>query len=390
VETLPASPLADRLLAFDEEEGLLRAEAGLSLGAIEQIFWPRNWTFPVLPGTQYVTLGGIVASDVHGKNHHIDGTIEGHITALRLRLANGQIADCSHHEEPDLFRATVGGMGLTGHILEVEVRMQRIPTSWIWTESRRISGIGEFIAALRAAADSWPFTVGWMDALARGRSLGRGILICGRWARPEEAPSEPPKPKRRISVPFVFPEWFLNRLSMRFFNTFYYRRHPARPRRGVAHPEAFFHPLDAVRHWNRIYGRRGFTQHQCVLPESENPGATERYLEELTRRGLASFLCVIKDCGPEGEGLLSFPRSGISIAVDLPIRPSTKAIVDQLNRRVIEEGGRIYLTKDSLTRREDFRAMEPRLDHFLEVRRQWDPDGRLASAQSVRLLGIEP
>ncbi len=386
VEEVAGSVLADRIIGFDGDSGLLEAEAGLTIGAIERLFWPRGWTFPVLPGTQFVTLGGAVAADIHGKNHHVDGTVGRHVERLELELGDGRRVACSRRENEDLFRATLGGMGLTGHILNVAVRLQRIPSPWVWAESEKIPDLASFVAALRAAARDWPFTVGWLDALARGRRLGRGILIRGRWAEPGEGPPEPPGPQRRLAVPLLLPGWVLNRISVRAFNAFYFRRHPRTVKRGIVHPESFFHPLDAIRDWNRIYGRRGFTQHQCVLPENERPGATTRYLEALTASGLGSFLCVIKDCGPEGEGLLSFPRPGISIAVDLPLKRGTQALVDELNERVIAEGGRIYLAKDYLTRREHFQAMEPRLARFAEARRRWDPERRLASAQSVRLL----
>lgn len=386
-DTVAGSLLADRILSFDPETGRLRAEAGLSLAEIQRLFLPRGWSFPVLPGTQFVTLGGMVAADVHGKNHHVDGTVGRHVESLRILLADGRTVDCSRHQEPELFRATLGGMGLTGHVLEVETRLAKIPSPWIWQESRRIGGLEEFIDALRESAGAWPFTVGWLDALATGGALGRGILLRGRWADPGEAPAEAPAAKPRLAVPINFPGWVLNRLSMRIFNALYFRRHPRRPRQGIAHPETFFHPLDAIHHWNRIYGRRGFTQHQCVLPESERPGATQRYLEELTASGLASFLCVIKDCGAEGEGVLSFPRTGISIAVDLPIRDDTQRIIDDLNQRVIAEGGRVYLAKDTLSRGEDVLAMDSRLAEFDRLRRRWDPEGRLGSAQWTRLMG---
>ncbi len=386
VEELPSSILGDRILGFDETAGRLHAEAGLSLLAINRVFWPRRWTCPVLPGTQFVTLGGMVAADVHGKNHHVDGTLGRHVERLRLRLADDRIVSCSREEHPDLFRATLGGMGLTGHILEVTLRLQRIPTPWIWCESERVASLDAFLDALAAEATRWPFTVGWLDALATGGALGRGILYCGRWAAPGEAPTAAPAPRREKTVPLTLPDWVLNRLSMRAFNTLYFRRHPRR-RRGIVHPEQFFHPLDALHHWNRVYGRRGFTQHQCVLPENERPGATRRFLEELTRRGGASFLCVIKDCGPQGEGLLSFPRPGISIAVDLPVRRGLQELIDALNERVIAEGGRIYLAKDGYTRRDHFQAMEGgRLAAFERARRVWDPMGRLKSCQSLRLL----
>ena len=315
------------------------------------------------------------------------GCVGHHVTSIRLRLADDRIVACSRHESESLFRATIGGMGLTGHILEVSLRLQRAPSPWIWSESERINGLDEFIEALRSSADDWPFTVGWLDALSRGRRLGRGILIKGRWAEPDEAPPEAPGRLRRLTVPFNFPGWSLNKLSVRLFNELYFRKHPRKPKRGIVHPESFFHPLDAILHWNRIYGRRGFTQHQCVLSENERPGATKRYLEALTRLGLASFLCVIKDCGPEGEGMLSFPRPGISIAVDLPMRRDIQQVVDELNELVLSEGGRIYLTKDTVTRPEHFRAMESRLDEFLGERLRWDPQRQISSAQSVRLLG---
>ncbi|MFN7961718.1 MAG: FAD-binding oxidoreductase [Thermoanaerobaculia bacterium] len=387
VEKVVSTRLADRLLAFDPETGLLLAEAGLSL--VEVLRWAvaRGFWVPSVPGTQYVTLGGMVASDVHGKSHHRDGTFGRHVRSLLLRLADDRLITCSREENSDLFRATLGGMGLTGHILEVELELERSPSPWIWGESLRLGDLDGMVAALRESATRWPFTVGWLDTLASGRALGRGVLFRGRWAEPGEAPRQLPQPLRRRSLPFYLPEWALSTLSVSAFNRLYYLRHRRRPRPGLVHPEAFFFPLDAILGWNRLYGRRGFTQYQCVLPEGERPGATRQVLAELAASGAGSFLAVIKDCGPEGEGLLSFPRPGVSIAVDLPMGPGTQALVDRLNGRVIERGGRIYLTKDTLTRREHFQAMEAhRLLAFLEVKRRYDPEDRLRSAQYERLM----
>ncbi len=379
--------LADRILAFDPGSGLLRAEAGLSLREIVRLFLPRGFFVPVTPGTMFVTLGGMVASDVHGKNHHKDGCFGAHVTRLRLRTADDRIVICSREEHPDLFRATLGGMGLTGHILEVEFRMARVPSPWILCDSERIDDIDAFVAGLKEAGKTWPMTMGWIDCLSGGRHTGRGILLRGRWAEKHEAPSRPPRPIPRLAVPFLFPEWVLNPLTIRVFNELYYRAHFRRRRRRIMHPEPFFYPLDMILQWNRIYGRRGFTQYQCVLPESGDAGAARRFLTRLTRLGGASFLCVIKDCGPEGEGTLSFPKPGISIALDMAVRDDTQRIVDALNEEVIALGGRIYLTKDSFTRPEHFRAMEPRLGEFERVRRIWDPEGRMKSALAVRVLG---
>lgn len=385
-----ATPLADRLLAFDPASGLLRAEAGFPLRELNRLFLPRNWFTPVTPGTQYVTLGGMVAADVHGKNQHVHGCFGDHVTRVRIRTGSGAVLECSRREHPDLFRATLGGMGLTGHVLEVEFRMIRVQSPWIWCESDRVADVDAYIEALKAAGPEWPYTVGWIDCLTRGRHLGRGILMRGRFAPPELAPKAPPRPKRRVSVPFVLPGFVLGPLAVKAFNALYYAAHPPEGRRGIVHPEEFFYPLDAILHWNRLYGPRGFTQYQCVLPESAGQGAARRFLELLTRRGGASFLCVIKDCGRQCEGLLSFPMPGISIALDIAVRDDTQRLVDALNELVIAEGGRVYLAKDSFTRREHFHAMEPRLTDFLAVRRRYDPAGRVRSAQSVRLFGDPP
>jgi len=380
--------LADRLLAFDPDSGVTRAEAGFSLFALNRLLLRRGWFTPVSPGTQYVTLGGMVASDVHGKNHHVDGCFGQHVRSLRLRLADGRIIECSEQREPELFRATIGGMGLTGHILEVEFSLRKIPTPWIWGESERIDNLDSMVAGLKEAAVGWPMTVGWVDCLARGEDLGRGILMKGRWANADEAPDARPPLKRRFRVPVELPNFALCRPSMKAFNVLYYRKHFQRIRQGIEHPESFFYPLDVADDWNLIYGRRGFAQYQCVLPHADDNGPARRFLELFVSSGGGAFLCVIKDCGSEGKGMLSFPRPGISIAMDFPIHPTkTQPFVDRLNELVIAEGGRIYLTKDALSRPEHFAAMEPRLEAFNAVRRKWDPQAKLRSALSVRLLG---
>jgi FAD/FMN-containing dehydrogenase len=393
--SLPASPdacvansvLADRFIAFDADTGLLRAEAGCPLWRINQVFLLRGWFTPVTPGTQYVTLGGMVAADVHGKSHHRDGCFGEHVTRLKLRVADGRIIECSDDVEPDLFRATLGGMGLTGHILEVEFRLRRIPSPWIWQESERTPDLESTLERL-AAATGWPFTVCWADLLAPGPAAGRGIVMKGRWAEPGEAPPQPPRFRRPFGVPPVFPSWFLQPWMVRLFNRLNYAKHGARRHAGIVHPESFWYPLDVVGDWNRVYGPRGFTQYQCILPAAGGEWRTHRQLVEILQsRRAPVFLCVVKDCGAEGKGMLSFPMPGVSYALDMPVGGETQAIVDALNEHVIAHGGRVYLAKDAFTRAEHFRAMEPRLDAWSRVRRQWDPLGVLRSAQSVRLLG---
>lgn len=381
------TPLADRLLEFDPGTGLLRVEAGLPLYALNRWSLPRCWFTPVTPGTQFVTIGGMVAADVHGKNHHVNGCFGEHVEELRLRVADGRVLSISERVEPELFRATLGGMGLTGHILEVVFQMERIPSPWIWQESERVSHLEILIERLQEAGKSWPFTVTWVDSMRAGESeRGRGIVIKGRWAEPDQVRKEFRFPGFSVGVPFTMPNWLLSPSAVRAFNLLNYWRHGRAVKSGVVNPITFFYPLDSILDWNRLYGRRGFTQYQCVLPIRGSLAPHLRFFERVIARG-GAYLCVVKDCGGEGRGMLSFPKPGITFACDIPIGAQTQSLVDELNELVIAEGGRVYLAKDAFTRPEHFRAMEPRLDAWLAVRRRWDPRGSLGSAQSVRVLG---
>ena len=380
------SRLADRLLSFDPSTGIVRAEAGLSLRQLNRWSLPRGWFTPVTPGTHFVTLGGMVASDVHGKSHHVDGCFGEHVVALKMRVADGRIIECSDTNEPELLRATLGGMGLTGHILEVAFRLRRIASPWIWQESERTPDFDTTIERLQEAGKKWPMTVCWADFLTRGPAAGRGMIMSGRWAEPHEAPTKPMRFRSPIALPPVFPSWGMQPWMWRLANAFLYARHGQRVRTGIVHPETFFYPLDMIGDWNRAYGRRGFTQHQAVLP-LDDLSRHRRFLNLLQSHRAPVYICVIKDCGPEGKGMISFPKPGVSYALDLPVRPDTQSLIDALNEFVIAESGRIYLAKDAFTRAEHFRAMEPRLDAFLQVRRKWDPQYRLRSAQSVRVFG---
>ncbi len=376
---------ADRLLSFDEETGVLRAEAGLSLSSLMKLFLPRRFFTPVSTGTQYVTLGGMVASDVHGKNHHGHGTFGNFLKALRIRTGTGEILEATPDQHADLFYATQGGMGLTGHILEVEVALERLPSPWIYEESERYPDLRSVFEALTAASEDWPMTVAWIDTSARGAAMGRGILNKCRWATAGEAPPEPPKPRPSLPVPFLFPSGVMNRLSVRMLNALWYWRHGAEPKQHVIHPENCFHQLDLLTDWNRGYGRRGFTQYQCVMPK--DIGIYEEFLKRFQALGGCSFVTVFKDCGPSGKGPLSFPQPGTSLALDIPIFSGIQKLVHELNAFVIDHGGRIYLAKDALTSADELQKMYPRLDEFLAVRDAYDPDRTLSSAQSVRLFG---
>ncbi len=379
---------ADRILGFDPDTGVLHAEAGLSLSQLMRHFLPDRWFTPVSPGTQYVTLGGMVASDIHGKNHHVHGTIGNFVRALHMAVPDGESGAlrrvrCSRDELSDLFWATVGGMGLTGHVLEVEVELERLPSPWIYEETSRHGSLEEVFGVLKEESKVWPMTVAWIDTSARGASMGRGIVMRGRWAEADEAPKDAPPWRNAPEVPPIFPSGVMNRASVKAMNTTWYLKHGRGTVKHVVGPEAFYYQLDMLTQWNRGYGARGFTQYQCVMPSD-----LEAYRALLTRfqeLGGCSFVTVFKDCGEQGEGLLSFPKAGTSLAVDIPMGPHVAAMVEELNRMVVGHGGRIYLAKDAFTSAEHFSEMYPRMEEFLDVKRRYDPTGMISSVLAERL-----
>lgn len=384
-----SSLAADRILSFDEATGILRAEAGVRLSQLIDTFLSRGFFVPVTPGTQDVTLGGMVAADVHGKNHHVAGTLGAHVRSIRLRLPDGTVQEVSDELRGDVFRATLGGMGLTGHILEATLRLERVPSPFVVEHARTYPDFESLVDALDAAGREWPFTVAWSDLLARGTSLGRGILFCGRWASAEEASRHSAQhARRRIDVPFEMPHALLTDAAVRMHNSLRYSL--AQRGGGVAESlrsaQTFFYPLDVFGRWNLLYGRRGFTQYQCVLPRDPAMRTYRRILDVARSGGPGPFLAVVKDCGAEGIGTLSFPMPGLSFALDFPIHAGTPSLVARLNEIVIDAGGRVYLAKDAFTTREQFAAMEKRLPAFLDVRRRIDPERRISSALAERLF----
>jgi decaprenylphospho-beta-D-ribofuranose 2-oxidase len=375
---------SNRVIAFDAQTGVLRAEAGLALGELYRMIVPRGFFTPVAPGTRHVTLGGMVASDIHGKNHHVAGTFGRHVRSMKMRVGDGRVLEVSRGHHPELFAATLGGMGLTGHILEVEVQLERVETPWIYEESERKENLEEVFASLRAASASWPMTVAWIDTSARGDAMGRGIIMRGRWARSEEAPRNRPGGNARVRLPFDFPSGLVNSRTIGLMNRAWYFKHGRAPRKHVVGPESFFWILDSVDDWNRAYGRRGFTQYQCVLPSSVE--VCRDFLLLFQKLGASSFVTVLKDCGEQGEGLLSFPKPGTTIAVDIPLSdPSEGArMTEAFNEFVTGLGGRVYLAKDAFTRAEHLRSMYPRLSEWQAIRRRYDPEGRIQSALGKR------
>jgi decaprenylphospho-beta-D-ribofuranose 2-oxidase len=385
----------NRFLEFDERAGLLRAEAGATIAEVLEVFAPRGWFPPVTPGTKFVTLGGCVATDVHGKNHHRDGAFGAHVEALELALADGTRARSTPAENSDLFRATVGGMGLTGVITEVSVRLKPVETSFVIVRHHASRDLAESLAILDDPAYDDEYTVCWVDLLARGRRAGRGVLIRGQHARALELPREfraldRPETRARFDLPFDLPTWALNRLSASTFNRLYFSVQGGRGAPFVADFNRFFYPLDAVGRWNRAYGKRGFVQYQCLVPLAESARGLARLQEALAESRQPCFLAVLKRFGPGGSGLLSFPAPGYTLALDFPVRgEGLFALLRRFDDIVLEHGGRVYLAKDACLDPEKFRLMYPRFPEWLEIKRRVDPGDRFRSELSRR-LGITP
>lgn len=383
----------NRMLGFDAEEAVLRCEAGVTFAEILEVFLPRGFFPPVTPGTRYVTLGGSVAADVHGKNHHRESSLGRHLLWFDLMLPSGEIRRCSREENADLFHATIGGMGLTGVILELELRLHRIPSAYIEAELIRARDVDDAFARFEAADQHCDYSVAWIDCLSKGGALGRSVLNAGNFAPPDALPArlrQAPlhvKAPVRFSVPINLPRFALNPAGLRAFNSAYYLRHRDAPR--VITPyESFFYPLDSIDNWNRIYGKRGFVQYQCVWPLDQSREGLVEVLEAISQSGRGSFLAVLKKFGQQ-EGMLSFPMPGYTLALDFPVSDGLFEFLDRLDEMVVKRGGRVYLAKDARLRPETFRAMYPGLARWQQVKASADPNNRFSSSLSRR-LGMEP
>lgn len=371
----------NRLLAFDAETGILECEAGTLIGDVVDALLPRGWFPPVTPGTRFVTVGGAIANDVHGKNHPRAGSFASSLLGLTLLAPDGREIACSPSESPDVFWATVGGLGLTGMITSARLRLRRVASPWMAVDTARRPGLEETLAEVDAAAARAEHAVAWVDCLARGRARGRGVVFAGDHAA--DGPGAPSK-QRRMRVPFPMPGWVMRPASIRAFNRLYFARHG--DRRGErADAERFFYPLDTVGDWNRMYGRRGFVQYQCVVPAAASPAAFAALMKHVDAAGHAPFLAVVKRMGAASGGLLSFPQDGFTLAMDLPVREGLREVAAGLDRIVLAHGGRVYLGKDALLDADTFRAMYPQADRFLEIRRALDPRGVLSSSLARRV-----
>ncbi len=371
----------DRLIAFAPSSGILKAEAGAMVGDIARIFAPRGFAVPVLPGTGLATLGGCIANDVHGKSHHLVGSFGQHVHSIDLMGPSGRVRQITEKSHPELFRATIGGLGQTGIILAAELRLSEGGAPLLDVRESRADNLEEFMSMLEASSAT--YSVGWIDAAARGRQMGRGILEEGEYL-PHSAPQ---RMKNRRSVPFDAPGFALSPPVVRLFNSAYFRRVPPEGRQRHRTLDDFFFPLDRIGHWNRLYGKAGFYQFQCVVPAVSARDSISQMMQRIARSGLASPLAVLKRLGAGRGGMMSFPMEGFTLAIDFANRPETPGLLHALEELTLAAGGRIYLAKDALMRPDSALQMYDEQPDFARVANAADP-GRVFETDLVRRLNL--
>ncbi len=384
--------LAPGPIHLDREAGVVRVGAGVSLDELMRHIVPRGFFVPVTPGTRFVTVGGAVASDIHGKNHHRDGSFGDHLLDLTIVTADGEMRTITAASDPDLWWATIGGMGLTGIVIEVTLRLLPVETSRCLVDTERLPNLDALLERMAASDAEYRYSVAWVDLLARGDAFGRAVLTQGDHATLDELAEHQPKaldaplafaPPSLASLPAGVPN-VINRLAVKAFNELWYRKAP-RHHRGIESITGFFHPLDMVGDWNRVYGSGGFLQYQFVVP-FEAVDTLRTIIDVVVASGYASFVNVLKRMGHQNAAMLSFPTPGWTLTIDLPAAPPpVRTLVERLDELVLGVGGRLYLAKDATTTPANLRAGYPRLDEWLEVRHRVDPHGVFVSDQARRL-----
>jgi len=369
----------DYFISFDTEEGILHCQAGVLLSEILESFVPRGWFLKVTPGTKLITVGGAIASDVHGKNHHIEGCFSQCVEEFTMMLSNGELVRVKKSEE--LFRATCGGMGLTGIILDAKISLKKINSQYIRQTTIKTKNLQETFAAFEEYKHL-PYSVAWIDCLAKDKERGKCLLMVGDFADDGDLRYKQ-KPKKNI--PFNFPSFALNKLSVKAFNWLYYNKAPDGVSKQRVDIDTFFYPLDAIKNWNRIYGKNGFTQYQFILPKEKSYEGLEIILNKIAKSGKGSFLAVLKLYGKENKNYLSFPIEGYSLALDFKIEDGLFELLDELDKIVVEYGGRIYLTKDVRVSKETFEKGYPLIEKFREYRKKENMSEKFNSLQSKRV-----
>lgn len=377
----------NRFLHWEAQQGVLQCEAGVSLEEIITVFAPQGWLPMICPGTKFVTIGGAIANDIHGKAHHVDGSFMNCVLSFTILLANGEIVTASRTENQDLFMANFGGLGLLGVILTATVQLRKIETTYFRQQSVKVKNLDEMLAALEKYAH-YNYSVAWIDSLAKGDQLGRGVLTVGNAASLAELPPAlQQKPlqlhkKSALQVPFFLPGFVLNNFTVRILNKVigFVQNSP----KEFIHYEKFFFPLDAIHHWNRGYGKRGFIQYQFVIPEAGGEQTLRTIMEMIAKSGCTPFLNVFKKMG-QGQGILSFPFAGYTLAIDFPVTKGLKAFTEKLDKVVLDAGGRLYLGKDAMLEPAMFQQMYPQFTEWLAIKQKYDPENKFTSDIGRRL-----
>jgi decaprenylphospho-beta-D-ribofuranose 2-oxidase len=378
----------NHFLHWNETTGVLTCEAGVSLEDIINVCTPQGWLPMICPGTKYVTVGGAIANDIHGKAHHIQGSFVNCVISFSIALANGSIVTASRTENSDLFWANFGGLGLLGIIVTATLQLQKIETTYFKQKSIRIKNLAHMLEALTVFDKEYHYSVAWIDALAKGKKIGSGVLTLGNSATRDEVPiniKEQPlhlHSSSQLSIPFFLPSFFLNAISVQLLNKII--GFVQNSSKKFVHYEQFFFPLDAIHHWNRGYGKRGFVQYQFVIPENNALENLTKLLTLIAKSKCTPFLNVFKKMG-EGQGLLSFPFKGYTLAIDFPVSKQLLSFAPRLNAEVINMGGRVYLGKDALLDEANFKAMYPQYKEWLAIKQRYDPSNVFSSNLSRRL-----
>ncbi len=380
----------NKFISFNKATGALTCESGVTFDDILKTFVPKGWFLPVTPGTKFITVGGAIGSDIHGKNHHNEGTFSNHLIAFDLLLASGEIIHCSRGENEEIFWATCGGMGLTGFILKATFLLKPIQTAFIRQKAIKTRNLDELMEKTEANANH-TYTVSWLDCLASGNSFGRGIVLCGEHATKEELNEKQLRnpylthcdPK--LVIPFNFPSFTLNNFTVKAFNMLYYNKTLKKVTEDIIHYDPYFYPLDMVHQWNRIYGKQGIAQYQFVVPYKVSKEVIKEVLIKTQKSGLASFLSVLKLFGKQRENYIRFPKEGYTLTLDFPISEKSIKLMNEIDEIVLRNDGRLYLTKDGRMPKESFYKGYPEADKFKKLINEINPGNKFRSLQSQRI-----
>ncbi len=379
----------DKVLFFDKTNGIIECQSGITLDQLLDVVVPAGWFLPVTPGTKFVTLGGVVASDVHGKNHHVDGAFSKHVISMEILLSSGETLVCNKLKNADLFEATCGGMGLTGVITTVRFQLKKVESSYIKQTKIRVDNLEELLQ-LFEESEHFTYSVAWIDCLKKGKGFGRSVLMLGEHALVNELSDKQKKKgallmpvKKSISFPFNLPSWVLNNFTVKVFNFLFYHKNLKKNTTDIIPYEPFFYPLDAILHWNRGYGKKGFVQYQFVIP-TEHKNGLITILNRISEKGWGSFLAVLKVFGHQDD-LISFPIKGYTLALDFPVREGLFEFLNELDEIVLQHEGRIYLSKDARMKSGTFWKGYSNSKKFASVISKYDPKTKFKSIQSTRL-----